>query len=220
MVILMGVGGAYGFMQYQQTQQKLEQSQLELEKIKSDPQAASIEENTALVSKIGELITLPEGEDPTIATITDVERLREQDFFNKAENDDKILIYTQVEQRAILYRPSINKVIEVAPVNIGETEGQVQTLSVAIYNGTRTEEVNDLVENEIVQNAAGFEVILKTDAQRNHNETLVVDLSGDQDEAAEELAEVLNAIVAILPAGEDRPETETDLLVIVGTDKE
>lgn len=72
----------------------------------------------ALIAKVGQLIVLPEGEDPTVATVTDPERLRDQPFFAKAKKGDKVLIYTNAK-KAILYDPESNKIVEVAPVSIG-----------------------------------------------------------------------------------------------------
>lgn len=81
-----------------------------------------------LVSEVGKLIELPKGEDPTIATVTDVEKLRTQPFFLNAQNGDKVLIY-QNARKAIIYSPSLKKVIEVAPLNIGTESGQLASPS-------------------------------------------------------------------------------------------
>ena len=94
-----------------------QKSQADLNRFKSNPQTVSIEEGKMLVNKVGLLIALPK-EEPTIATVTDVGKLKDQPFFSQAVNGDKVLIYTQAK-KAILYRPGINKIIDVAPVNVG-----------------------------------------------------------------------------------------------------
>lgn len=93
-------------------------------KLKQDPQKAAQESTQELVGKISKLIVLPEGETPTVATVTDPEKLRqEQPFFAKASMGDKVLIYTGA-RKAYMYNPTTNKIIEVAPVNIGNPTAQ------------------------------------------------------------------------------------------------
>ncbi len=71
-----------------------------------------------LIKKVGNLIVLPTGENPTVATISDINKLKNQPFFRNAQNGDKILFYTKARE-VILYRPSLNKIVQVAPISIG-----------------------------------------------------------------------------------------------------
>lgn len=86
-----------------------------------DPNAeANKELAKEIVNKVGELYQLPveDGEQPTVATIVDVEQLREQNaFYNKAENGDYLILTTT---RAVLYRKDEHKIIDVAPVELQE----------------------------------------------------------------------------------------------------
>jgi len=86
-----------------------------------DPTTQVQEEVDQLVERVGKLFLLPEDERPTVATVSDIERLRDQPFFARAKNGDRVLIYTNA-RRAILYDPVANKIVEVAPLNIGDTE--------------------------------------------------------------------------------------------------
>ncbi len=94
----------------------------ELQTLKADPQQQAQKEAEALVAKVGALIVLPADEKPTVATVQDPEKLKEQAFFANAKTGDKVLIYTTA-RKAILYSPTDNKIVEVAPVNIGEQAG-------------------------------------------------------------------------------------------------
>lgn len=96
--------------------------------------------NAELVAKVGKLILLPTGEDPTIMTVTDKEKLSGQDFFIYAKNGDRVLIYEKAK-KAFLYDPDADKVIEVGPIVMGSPtpsvpataspSGQVSTPSAA-----------------------------------------------------------------------------------------
>ncbi|MDP3784690.1 MAG: hypothetical protein Q8R12_01275 [bacterium] len=90
----------------------------QLNELKLNPQRAAQEGVSDVVKRVGELIVLPEGETPTVATVTDPERLKAQPFFERAKVGDRVLIYTNA-RKAILYDPAAHKIVEVAPVNIG-----------------------------------------------------------------------------------------------------
>lgn len=95
--------------------------------LKINPQKISQEENQKTIDAVGKLVLLPEGETPTIATVTDPVKLKaEQAFFARAVEGDKVLIYTQA-LKAIMYRPSENKIIEIAPLVIGNPNASANT---------------------------------------------------------------------------------------------
>lgn len=106
-LLVVGFASASGYYYYK------------FQKIKNDPEIAKQEEIKAITNKVRKLIALPEGNDLTIATIKDKDKLEGQNFFRNSENGDKILIYANAK-KAILYRPSENKIIEVAPLLIGK----------------------------------------------------------------------------------------------------
>ncbi len=93
----------------------------------ANPSEAAKQEADALKEKVGMLIQLP-SEQPTIATVNDVSKLKGQAFFKNAQNGDKVLIFTGAKE-AILYRPSTNKIINVAPVNIGNNSSSSSSQS-------------------------------------------------------------------------------------------
>ena len=90
----------------------------QLANLKNNPQKIAQEEATDLVNRLGKLIVLPEGEQPTVATVNDLGPLKSQPFFAKAKLGDKVFIFTQ-SKKAILYDPISNKIVEIAPLNIG-----------------------------------------------------------------------------------------------------
>lgn len=84
----------------------------------AEQQAAARAESKALVAQIGQLIVLPNNEEPTVATVSNVEVLKSQPFFANAKNGDRVLIYANA-RKAVLFDPVSNKIVEVAPIVIG-----------------------------------------------------------------------------------------------------
>ena len=105
-VALAGAGSGYYFYHQYQV-------------LKQNPQAITDKENAALVAKLDQLIELPTNEQPTIATVSDLSKLKDQPFFANAKIGDRVFIYTNAK-KAILYDEAANKIIEVAPINIGK----------------------------------------------------------------------------------------------------
>jgi len=77
--------------------------------------SAKTKETTSLISKVSRLYLFPEGETPTIATVSDPQLLKGQAFFTQSEKGDSVLIFLKAG-KAVLYRPSIDKIIEIAPI--------------------------------------------------------------------------------------------------------
>jgi len=96
------------YQRYQAAQAKADQ----LAKASSSQAPNQIQQ---LVSRIGKLTALPAGETPTLATITDVNKLSGQPFFTRAQNGDDVLIYNAAKM-AYLFRPSTNQLINIAPI--------------------------------------------------------------------------------------------------------
>ena len=84
----------------------------------------------------GKLIDLP-NETPTVATVTDSKKLKDQPFFSKVENGDKVLIFTKAK-KAILFRPSTNKILDVAPLTITNNQNPAQVAGVKTETPTPT----------------------------------------------------------------------------------
>lgn len=196
-------------------------SQQELQTLRKNPQEIVKKETRDIVAKIGKLITLPQGEDPTVATVTDPEKLKSQPFFAQARKDDKVLIYANAK-KAILYRPSINKVVDIAPISGSATpQGQVagaqaeQKLKFAVFNGTNTTGLARKYQKEIETKVQNSQVATVGDARgKDVAKTFVVSLSGAD---SAQIASTLGIEQGNLPDGEQKPDA--DFLVIVGLDK-
>lgn len=90
------------------------------EEYRTDPQASQqAQKNRAgeVKEKVGKLISVPEDETPTLATVTDKDKLKDQPFFKDAQDGDVILIFPQAK-KAIIYREDENRLINVGPIAI------------------------------------------------------------------------------------------------------
>jgi hypothetical protein len=189
-------------------------------------EAVQEREVKSITDTIGSVLILPDNEVPTIATVTDREKLAGQAFFQKAENGDKVIIYRE-SGKAFLYRPSMQKVVDVATLNTGgqaaaetpkapNTENiMTESLSIALYNGSTKVGVTDVAEKQIGTNLPDVKVIVKEKAAKsNYTETTVVDINGKGGESVGKIAELLGGTVGSLPEGEAAPQA--DILVIIG----
>lgn len=110
-VVIVLLTGAIAYLYYQ-----FQQSQKELVKFQ-DPEFLSQlqkESTQAIIDKVKILMLLPD-EAPTVATLIDVDALREEnpEFYADGNNGDMLLVFTK---KAVLYRESDNLIINVAPV--------------------------------------------------------------------------------------------------------
>lgn len=86
---------------------------------KSPPskEAEQVKEFQKTLKLISRLIILPENEQPTLATVSDASKLKDQPFFANAKTGDKVLIYAN-SKKAILYNPETDKIVEVSSLNL------------------------------------------------------------------------------------------------------
>jgi uncharacterized membrane protein YvbJ len=77
---------------------------------------------TQLKEKVSRHMIVPD-ETPSIATIENIDQLSSQDFFNNAQNGDKVLIFTAAK-RAIIYRESEDKIINSGPIVLNSNATQ------------------------------------------------------------------------------------------------
>lgn len=225
--VIASIPAVYFYNQYKSMQAKM------------NPTAATQAQITSLIGRVGQLMLLPSDETPTVATVSDKSKWSGQPFFAKVENGDQVLMY-QKAKKAIIYRPSTNKIVEVGPVNIqasntpttivagastqSVSSGQASaTLSqtpsgikVALYNGTSTSGLTRKAEPLV--SSSGAKVIAKENAAKDsYTTTQVVVLNSQASVEAQKIATSLKgSVVSILPNGENKPDA--DILVILGAD--
>lgn len=201
------------------------------------------EDVASLVKEVGALMELPD-ETPTVATVAEKEKLQEQGVFKKAENGDKVLFFL-TEQRAVLYRPSTHKIIDVLPIRnsqssqtgggltTAEKSGQTPeptttpssllaptpspaTYTIAIYNGTTTTGLTASAETKIAGATLPLTVVAKGNAAKtDYQKSVLVDVTKRATSLVPKLTQTFNATVGALPEGEVA-DTQADLVLILG----
>ncbi|MBI2592088.1 hypothetical protein HYW36_01285 [Candidatus Saccharibacteria bacterium] len=114
LLILAVVPTLYFYSQNKNTEKKLNELQ---------QKAQNSDNVSVVVEQVGRLVLLPTDEQPTLATVSDLSKLQGQPFFASAAKGDKVLVYNKAK-KAILYRPSLNKIVEMAPLNLSEQSSQ------------------------------------------------------------------------------------------------
>lgn len=216
-IVVLGIG-VYYYLQYQHQQMLLK-----------NPVLASevIQEN--VIAKVQKLTPLPTNENPAIAKVTDISKLKNQPFFQNAKNGDFVLLYSQ-NKRVILYDPNANKIVEsvtyqtsAAQANQevqGASAAPSQTIPVVIYNGTTIPGLAKKTQSFLQTKMTNIDFVAETNAaKQNYTQTLVIDLTGKNPVPQEELANLLGGRVSPLPSGESKP-ANADFLVILGSNQQ
>ncbi|MDP2587315.1 MAG: hypothetical protein Q8P33_00885 [bacterium] len=101
-----------------------------------------------IIDAVSTIILVPTDK-PTVATITDVDKLRQsnQEFYKNSRNGDILLVY---QSQAIIYRKEEHRVIAVVPVVVSPS-------STSGTSGTSTEESED-EENIVNETSSGADV--------------------------------------------------------------
>lgn len=133
LVLLLGVVGYFLFVGKKQEVSPVENNRKELQEV---------------MEAVGKLILLPEGEEPTLATVSDPSKLKDQAFFKNAELGDKVLIYSQAK-KAILYSPTKNKIIEIAPINLNPQPEKTTQLPLEQNNSGQSGTSNTPLSNTV-----------------------------------------------------------------------
>lgn len=82
----------------------------------------TVAEQKILVSKIGDLMVLPDEPQPVFAVVTDAEKLRaEQPFYAAVQNGD-ILLVLPSSRKAIIYSPKTDKIVNAGPFIVNQDQ--------------------------------------------------------------------------------------------------
>ena len=126
LIVILAIGFVYYFAQYQ--------------KLSKDPNALAKEKTAQVIKKISELAVVPTDPNAVLASVSDITKLKGQTFFDNAQNGDQIVIFPSA-MRAVLYRPSVDKIINIGPLAsspTSSTDGLANTQTAGTTSPTKT----------------------------------------------------------------------------------
>ena len=221
-------GGYYFYRQYTSTKDQLQL--LQTKNANSDEQ-----ESQHIIASVAKLVDIP-SDKPTVATITDKDKLKNQAFFASAENGDKILIFASTK-KAIIYRPSTNKIVDIAPINIntasasaqptGKVAGAATTatptptqkpVSIVLLNGTATSGLTNNIEPSVKKAVPNASITKEAAQKSDYDKSIIVVSKSEAKSVADKLSSELNIPIGDSPYGEDLAG-KADIVILLGNDK-
>lgn len=222
-LIILGLSviiAVFSFIKYQEAMNKEDKTVSEIN---------NKDEVDKFVKEIGAYIELPEEETPTMATVSDVSKLANQPFFKNAQNGDIVLIYNNAK-KAILYRPSTKKVIDITTINVGATitpvvsaspSAAIKKIRIVILNGTKesglARKASDIIEGETV------DVIATGNTSEDYQTTSISSIAASNPIKESDLKALIKGITKVttkvisFPSEEAKP-ANADVVIILGED--
>lgn len=196
---------------------------------RANSQVNQSDEIARFVKEVGEFVDLPKDETPTLATVSDVSKLSSQPFFKNAQNGDIVLVYDKAK-KAILYRPSAKKVIDITTININASltptvsaspSAAVNKIKVVILNGTKesglARKASALITGDTI------EVVSTGNTSEDYQTTSISSISISNSITENQLKEIVKDItkvtskVTAFPIAETKP-ANVDVVIILGED--
>lgn len=107
-------------MQRREAEKQLKNLSVRLEQLQTGNTQQNREAADRIIREVRKLIAIPEDVEPTVATIIDVETLRERNpFYSKAENGNHLVV---TAERAILYDSNKKIILDVVPVQVQQAQ--------------------------------------------------------------------------------------------------
>jgi hypothetical protein len=159
----------------------------------------------ALIITVSRQANISGDPNPAILTVIDKEKTN-QPFLDESKNGDRVLLYYRA-QKAVLYRPSDNKVIKVGAYTPPAAKIQIR-------QGT-TDEKRVTAATDLLKKVTNTEIKTRDDsAVKNYAETIVINVTNRYDKEVEAVAKALGTTPRTPPQNETIPDA--DILVIVG----
>lgn len=216
MVTLALAGVGFMYYQYQKTASELKKVKTQIAVQSSTPKEPKEDEIKKIVAEIAKVARLPENEIPSVATITDVSKLKDQPFFKDAKNGDILLVFN-TSGKAVLYDPKEKKIVDVTTLSTSPSFNQ--QFKIVIRNGTSTPNLVGKLEADLKKALGVVNVTAKENAlKQTYEKTQVSLINPSASEFVSNVSKVINAQVVDFPSDEPKPK-DADILIIIGKDR-
>jgi len=229
LLIIASIFAGWSFLRLQTTVNKIKTDSIN----KTVTEEQSMQQYYNLIESVQKHIIVNSNEEPFVAIIGDGDVARKlQPFFNKAQTDDVIVMYSD---KAILFRPSEDKIVNIGPVfamNYTNTDSRTieqndtkitqeqvdirKTITLDIRNGSSIPGRAAATAENLSQ--LDWYKPINIDNAKNYQypQTLIINLGNVDVSELEDLYDI-KALVD-LPDGEVR--SEADVVIILGNDNE
>lgn len=193
----------YFFIKYNQINDKYHEATMSQE-----------ERNQKTVNEVSKVMALPKDETPVIFLVQDKGKLGNstvtQQFFANAQNDDVILAYEKADL-SVMYRPGEKRIIKTD--NYTNFLRAANPIKIAIIAPA---DLQASTESMILEKVLNAEIIAKNAPKSFTATSFVADATGQNKQAAQDLANELELAVGTLPETETKPEG-AQLIVVIAT---
>lgn len=115
-LLALAAGSFFLYQKYRDTQAQVDK----LSTVQGQQELSNTQVNE-LLGEMRAIILLPSDEDPVVATITDINLLRDKDFYKDAQNGDRVVVFASAK-KAYIYRPSEKKIINVGAFEVSNEQ--------------------------------------------------------------------------------------------------
>lgn len=202
-ILVLALGfGTYFFVRYNQVNDKYQAAIMTQE-----------QKNSQYLASISKIIDLPKEEKPAdLRLVKDKSKLGSaavtKKFFEAANDNDIVVAYKNANM-SIIYRPSTNKIVKTD--NYNNYVAAVSPVAVGIIANTDQQPAAEKLISDRLLNA---DIVGKNTPKVTQAASFVVDATGTNAKAAQELAEKLGLVVGQLPEGESKVDGATLIVVM------
>lgn len=191
-------------------------------------------EAASLVETTASLAVVPIDEAPTLALVVNTAKLSQDLFFRDAEVGDQLLVYEKAGL-AIIYRPSIKKLVALGNIKVGgggQTKGASSAQQpiahpspvapttapqkIAVYYVNDTPEMRADIAVKLRTVAPDALIVSQSPVKSGvvYDQTTIIDLKGGQSELVSQIATALGGAPGTEAQGEQLP-SDADVLIII-----